>query len=96
MHTGQGEVIDTQKETQWQFSVKAAVKWTVRISPELQLRYRSAAYDSPVAALGGDSLGLDAGVAVQGDRGYWKLGLSEDLDIDSAADVGFYVQYTHR
>ncbi len=96
MHTGQGKVIDTQKETQWQFSVKAAVQWTSRLGPELQLRYRSAAYDGPIAALGGDSLGLDAGVTVQGDRGYWKLGLSEDLDIDSAPDVGFYVQYTHR
>lgn len=96
IHAGQGKLIDTQKDTQWQLGLIAAVQWTSTIIPEVQLRYRSAAYASPVDALGGDSLGLDVGVTVHRNSGYWKLGISEDLDIDSAPDVGFYVQYTRR
>ncbi len=96
LHVERGRVIDSAKQTQWLLNVRGAVHWTDRISPELQLRYRSAAYNSPLAALGGDSLGLDAGVTIRSAKGYWKLGLSEDLDIDSAPDVGFYLQYTYR
>ncbi len=95
LHTGDTELIEDQKKVQWQFNVRVAKQWTPTFVPEVQLRYRTASYNNPLATLGSDSLGLDVGLTVQRPRSYWKVGFSEDLDIDSAPDVTFYLQYAH-
>lgn len=91
--TGEGELIDRQRDAQWQLGVKLSRNWSAKLTPEVQIRYRSAVYDNPLEALGSGSLGIDAGVLLRGSRGYWRAGLSEDIKVDSAPDVGFYVQY---
>ncbi|MFK8028911.1 MAG: DUF3187 family protein [Gammaproteobacteria bacterium] len=95
---GNSDLIDGQNTFQWQVNIRAAkaLKRYPRLTPEVQLRYRSATYDNPVNALGSDSLGIDVGATIYQRQGYWKMGISEDLDVDSAPDVTFYFQYNRR
>lgn len=95
MRTGTGKVLSIQEDLHWQLGLKLARQWHQWLVPEAQLRYRSAAYSSAVDAIGGSSLGVDLGLVIKRSGHYWRLGLSEDLNVDSAPDVGFYVQY-HR
>ena len=96
IRVGDLKLISQQEDLHWQLQVKVAKQWTPTLIPEVQLRYRTAAYKNSLAALGSDSLGIDLGVTVLRQRGYWKAGFSEDLDIDSAPDLSLYLQYTHR
>ncbi|MEM7082183.1 MAG: DUF3187 family protein [Pseudomonadota bacterium] len=95
LHVGDTPQLSARR-FQWQTNLRAALNLTDTLAPEAQLRYRSAAYNSNIPALGDASLSLDAGVYLTRPNGVWRFGISEDLNVDSAPDITFYAHFSRR
>lgn len=92
------ETLQTQLAVHWGVALGQgqAGRLSHKVVPELQLRWRSAPYKSSIPHLGSASVGIETGVQWLTRHGIFKAGISEDLLVDSAPDVGFYLRFIRR
>jgi hypothetical protein len=90
---GSGEVLDELRED-WVVYGSSTLSWMVSesLSLKLQLDAHSTFYDSALTELGSHSAQLMIGGAIRlGERWVLDLAVSEDVAVDTAPDVVFYV-----
>lgn len=89
-----GKLARLQKPQQTFATVHWGAKPASGLAPELQLRWRSATYTSATDHLGEAALAIDGGLRWRTRHGVFQAGISEDIKVDSAPDVGFYLRFT--